>query len=307
MGRMNADQSFSRPGAVDLSSLAASASTQPTTRSGASYVIEVTEAVFESVAQQSMQYPVIMAFLASNDPASKQVADDLAELVNALGGRILLGLVDVAAESRIAQTLGVQAVPTVIALIGGQLAPLFQGTRDKADIKALLDQVTQIALANGLTGRAQPQAAPAAAEDPNGQPALDPRFAAADEALQAGDFAKAVEEFDKLLKANPRDAEAQAGRAQAALLVRTADVDPHTIAKADAAPDDADLQFAAADLELITGHLDQAFERLLDLVRRTSGDDRDRVRARLVELFETADPADPAVKKARRALSMALF
>lgn len=304
---MNADQSFSRPGAIDLSSLTASAATQPTASAGGSYVLEVTEAVFEQVAQQSMQYPVILVFVSGGDRSSQQVATDLAELVNGLGGRMVLGVVDVAAQARIAQALGVQAVPTAVALIGGQLAPLFQGTRDKADIKALLDQVAQIAVANGLTGRAQPQAAAPAPEQANGEPAVDPRFAAADEALQAGDFAKAVQEFDKLLKANPRDSEAQAGRAQASLLLRTAEVDPAAIAKADAAPDDIDLQLAAADLELVTGHAEQAFTRLVNLVRRTSGDEREQVRVRLVELFETADPADPAVTKARRALSMALF
>ncbi|MEA5121452.1 MAG: tetratricopeptide repeat protein [Propionibacterium sp.] len=304
---MNADQSFSRPGAIDLSSLTASAATQPPASAGGSYVLEVTEAVFEQVAQQSMQYPVILVFVSGGDRSSQQVATDLAELVNGLGGRMVLGVVDVAAQARIAQALGVQAVPTAVALIGGQLAPLFQGTRDKADIKALLDQVAQIAVANGLTGRAQPQAAAPAPEQANGEPAVDPRFAAADEALQAGDFAKAVQEFDKLLKANPRDSEAQAGRAQASLLLRTAEVDPAAIAKADAAPDDIDLQLAAADLELVTGHAERAFTRLVNLVRRTSGDEREQVRVRLVELFETADPADPAVTKARRALSMALF
>ena len=196
---MNADQSFSRPGAIDLSSLTASAATQPPASAGGSYVLEVTEAVFEQVAQQSMQYPVILVFVSGGDRSSQQVATDLAELVNGLGGRMVLGVVDVAAQARIAQALGVQAVPTAVALIGGQLAPLFQGTRDKADIKALLDQVAQIAVANGLTGRAQPQAAAPAPEQANGEPTVDPRFAAADEALQAGDFAKAVQEFDALV------------------------------------------------------------------------------------------------------------
>lgn len=305
---MSADQNFSRPGAVDLSSIAASAATQQSgAGAGVSYVIEVTEADFESVAQQSMQYPVVLAFVSPGDQGSEQVRAAVADVINGLGGRMILGTVDVSTQGRVAQALGVQAVPTVVALIGGQLAPLFQGTRDAADIKALLDQVSQIAVANGLTGRAQPQSAAPVADGADDEPALDPRFAAADAALQAGDFAKAVEEFDKLLKANPRDSEAQAGRAQAALLMRTAEVDPQTIAKADQAPDDIDAQLAAADLELVTGNADQGFSRLVDLVRRTSDDDRDRVRVRLLELFDTADPADPAVIKARRALSMALF
>lgn len=269
-------------------------------------MVEVTEASFESVAQQSMRYPVIMLLTSGRDTGSAGVLRDLAELVNQADGRLLLGVVDVDTNPRIAQALGVQAVPTAIALIAGQLAPLFQGTRDRADIKSVLDQIIQVAVANGLTGRATPQAAAQPAGE-DGEPALDPRFAAADEKLQAGDFAGAVGEFEKLLKANPRDTEAKAGLAQASLLVRSTDLDEQTIERADAAPDDIEAQLAAADLELLSGAAEKAFERLVDLVRRTAGPEREQVRARLVELFDTMDPAEDAVKKARRALSMALF
>ena len=213
---------------------------------------------------------------------------------------------DVDTQPRIAQALGVAAVPTVLALLGGQVAPLFQGTRERADIQSLVDQIIQVAVANGLNGRAAPQQSAPAAGGNGTEPALDPLFAAADEALQAGDFERAVAEFDKLLKANPRDSEAQAGRAQASLLLRTARIDDRVVAKADSAPDDTEAQFAAADWEYITGNPEAAFDRLIDLVRRTAGPDRDRVRVRLLELFDTMDPADP-VLKARRALSMALF
>lgn len=302
---MSADQRFSRPGAVDLSGLAAEPQPAPTAPVGGSYVVEVSEASFESVAQQSMRYPVVMLLTSGRDAASANVQRDLAELINSAQGRLLLAVADVDHHPRIAQALGVAAVPTAIALIAGQVAPLFQGTRDRADIQAILNQVIQAAVSNGLTGRAAPQASAASATVD--EPAADPRFAAADEALQAGDFARAIAEFDQLLKANPRDAEAQAGRAQAALLLRTAEIDDQAIAKADADPDDVEAQLTAADSELITGNPDAAFARLVDLVRRTSGPDRELVRVRIVELFETMDPGDPAVKKGRRALSMALF
>ncbi len=305
MDVMSADQSFSRPGAVDLSRLAAAPS--PAATSTGSYVIEVSEASFESVAQQSMRYPVVMLLTSGRDAGSAQVARDLAELINAAQGRLLLGVVDVDTQPRIAQALGVQAVPTAVALIGGQLAPLFQGTRQRSDIAAIIDQIVQVAVANGLTGRATPQASAATSSAAPGEPTADPRFAAADAALQNGDFAGAVAEFEKLLKANPRDAEAQAGRAQAALLLRSVDLDDQVIQRADAEPDDIAAQLAAADLELITGDADAAFTRLVDLVRRTVGPDREQVRVRLVELFDTIEAADPAVKKGRRALSMALF
>lgn len=308
MVAMTADQNFSRPGAIDLSGLtAAQPANQPAGTVGGSYVIEVSEATFEQVAQQSMRYPVLLAFTSSRDAGSAPAIADLGELVNAAQGRMLLGVVDVDAQPRIAQALGVQAVPTVVALIGGQIAPLYQGTRDKAEVQAVLDQVLQVAAANGLTGRAAPQSQAAAGVADDAEPASDPRFAAADAALEAGDFDAAVAEFDKLLRANPRDAEAQAGRAQAALLARTTELDDATVDRADQNPDDIEAQFAASDLELISGNPEAAFQRLIDLVARTAGPEREQVRVRLVELFETMDAADPVVKRARRALSMVLF
>ncbi len=301
-------QSFSRPGAVDLSGLTAAQPTENAAPGGANYAVEVTEASFEVIAQQSMRYPVVLLLVSGRDASSSQVQRDLTQTINAAQGRLLLGLVDVDTQPRIAQALGVAAVPTAIALLGGQMAPLFQGTRDRADIQAVVDQIVQVAAANGLAGRAAPQPVAAAASESAGeQAALDPRFTAADEALQTGDFKQAVAEFDKLLKANPRDSEAQAGRAQASLLLRTSNLDEQVIAAAEAHPDDLDAQLAAADLELITGDAQAAFDRLIDLIRRTSGPERDQVRVRLLELFDTMDGADPVVKKARRALSMALF
>ncbi len=301
-------QSFSRPGAVDLSGLTAAQPTENAAPGGANYAVEVTEASFEVIAQQSTRYPVVLLLVSGRDASSSQVQRDLTQTINAAQGRLLLGLVDVDTQPRIAQALGVAAVPTAIALLGGQMAPLFQGTRDRADIQAVVDQIVQVAAANGLAGRAAPQPVAAAASESAGeQAALDPRFTAADEALQTGDFKQAVAEFDKLLKANPRDSEAQAGRAQASLLLRTSNLDEQVIAAAEAHPDDLDAQLAAADLELITGDAQAAFDRLIDLIRRTSGPERDQVRVRLLELFDTMDGADPVVKKARRALSMALF
>lgn len=292
---------FSRPGAVDLSSLS-----QPAPASGG-YVMDVAEADFQAVAAKSSQYPVILEFHSPRDPNGRAVSDTLAELVNAAGGKFLLGRVDVDAEPRVAQALGVQAVPTVVAVVGGQLAPLFQGTKSREEISAILDQIAQLAIANGMTGRAQPVAtagSPEAAEAPAG----NPRFAKADAALEAGDFEAAVAEFDALLKETPGDAEALAGRAQAALLVRSAGFDPATIvARADAGPTDVAAQLDAADLEIIQGRYEEAFDRLLGLAGQLPSDERDPIRVRLLELFEVVGRAEPVVLKARRRLASVLF
>ena len=294
---------FSRPGAVDLSSLS-----QPTAQAGGSYVMALTEADFQELAAKSAQHPVILEFHSPRDPNGAAVSSALAELVNADGGRFLLGRVDVDAEPRLAQALQIQAVPTVVAVIGGQMAPLFQGTKSREEIAAVLDQIAQLAVANGMTGRAQPVSGAPAPDGAAPEPAVNPRFAKADAALEAGDFAAAVREFDALLKETPGDAEVLAGRAQSALLERSATFQPELIVqRATALPDDLSAQLDAADLEIIGGLADEAFDRLLGLAAQSGPEDRDTIRVRLLELFEVVGRAEPAVLKARRRLASVLF
>lgn len=305
------DPNFTRPGAVDLSALATAA--EAPAPGSAGYVVDAGEADFQALVNLSAQHPVIVEFHSARDNRGAEMSQLLASMVNGAEGRFLLARVDVDAAPQIAQQLGVQAVPTVVAIIGGQLAPLFQGTRSREEIQPLLDQVAQLAVANGMTGRAQP--VPAAgpqggpgAPDPQAAPPADPRFAAADEALAAGDYARAVEEFDKLLAATPNDAEVVAGRAQAALLQRSLAFDAQQIVEAAAAqPDDVDVQLDAADLEVIQGEYQAALDRLLGLAAEKSAEEREPIRVRILELFEVIGRTDPIVGKARRRLSSLLF
>lgn len=296
MGRMSSP-GFN--GSIDFSTLTAPAA-------GGNYVTEVDEASFDALAQKSIKHPVILEFYSPRAQGGQAVSDALAELANAAGGKYLVGRINVDEQPRIAQALQVQAVPTVVALIGGQVAPLFQGTAAKPEIAATMDQVVAAAAANGVIGRADPvEAAPAAGES---APAVDPRFTAADQALVAGDFAQAVVEFDKILAETPHDAEAIAGRAQASLLVRSQALDPSTlVADAGAKPADLAVQLQAADLEMINGAYEGAFDRLLGLAAEVDADGRERIRVRLLELFEIAGRSNPVVLKARRRLSGLLF
>jgi putative thioredoxin len=312
MGCMSSS-SFNRPGAVDLSQLAqqakqsASASQLGPQTSGASYVIEITEQTFEAEAiRKSVKHPVVVELYSPRVATGQQLSDALIEIANASDGKFLLARLNVDTAPGIVQALGLQAVPTVVALINGQLAPLFQGVLPKDQVQATIDQLLKAAVGNGMVGRAQPVGPeePTTAEP---EPEADPRFAAADAALQRGDFANARDEFDKLLQANPNDAEAQAGKAQAGLFARAALLDPtSTLAAADES-DDLDRQFAAADVEMITGEAEAAFVRLIGLIKRLSGEERNQARVRLLELFETLGNADERVLKARRDLMTALF
>ncbi len=287
--------------AMDLSGIAAAAKAPPVPP-GASFVIDVDESNFESVMQLSTRHPVVVE-LYSPRANAQALSDDLIALANAAAGAYLLARVDVDTSGTIAQALGIQAVPTVIGVIAGQLAPLFQGTRSKAEAETVIAQLLQVAASNGLVGRAEPVAGGAGETDE-----ADPRFAEADAALDRGDFAAALVEYDKILAQTPNDPEAKAGRAQVALLARAGGLEPSAVlARAASEPTSVEAQFAAADLELLSGRPDQAFARLITLVRETAGAERETVRVRLLELFEIVGPADPAVLKARRDLMSALF
>jgi putative thioredoxin len=317
--------SFSRHGAIDLSQLANKAKQAPAPAGaapgagpgaaggGGSYVVELTEQTFETVAiRASMQYPVILEFYSSSraTPGSRELSTALAALANSSDGKFLLGRLDIDTAQQIAGAIGLQAVPTVVALIGGQLAPLFQGAVPADQLGQVVESVLQAAVTNGIVGRAEPVGAAAAdseaeAEQEDGP---DPRFAAADAALERGDFAAAEAEFDKLLQANPADAEAKAGKAQAGLLARASGLDAQVVMLAASSPTaPLAVHLDAADLELATGRAEEAFTRLIGQVKQRTGDERDQARVRLLELFETVGNADPRVLKARRELMTALF
>lgn len=305
--------SFNPRGAVDLSQLAEKAkqrSSAGAARSGGTtgggYVVEVTEQTFEEqVIRPSVQHPVVVEFYSPRVSTGQQLSDALAAAAAEAGGKYLVARLNVDAAPQIAGQLGLQAVPTVVGVVGGQLVPLFQGVLPADQVRAALDQLVKAAVANGIVGRAEPVGG---AADDEAEPEPDPRFAAADAALERGDFAAAEAEFDKLLAANPGDAEAKAGKAQAGLLARTANLTPEVVLAAAAAPDASlQVQLDAADVELVGGQADEAFARLIDQVRRRAGDEREQVRLRLLDLFETLGNTDPRVQKARRNLMAALF
>jgi putative thioredoxin len=303
---------FSRPGAIDLSSLKRPAPQQaPQPSSGAapgtSYAVEVDEQNFQALLEASMTAPVVLVvYSATRVPASVQLADDFAVLAGELDGRIAVGLVDVDAQPAIAQAMQVQAVPLVAMVLQGRLQPLFQDAPPMAELRPLMAELLQQLATQGMTGRHQPLSAQPAEEQPEEQ--ADPKYAAADDALVAGDLATAVAEYQKLVDANPADAEAALGLSRAKLMQRTTGVDLTAARQAAAdAPDDVDAQTLVADLDLLGGHVEDAFRRLIELVRRTAGSDRDRARLHLLELFAVVGNDDPRVLKGRQNLASALF
>ena len=318
--RQNVALSAALSGAVDLSALKAraeaagrapagapAASGAPAGGSPGEFVFDVTEANFQTdVVERSLQVPVVVDLWADWCQPCKQLSPVLEKLANAANGAWLLAKVDVDANPRIAQLFGVQSIPTVVAIAGGQPIDAFQGALPEPQIREWLTSLLD-ALRDRLPGiRAAEQNAGAEPEEEIEEPE-DPRFTAAEDAVEIGDFDAAEAAYQRILDEEPANEQAKTAIAQVRFLARVSTADPASIARADEAPDDVDAQLAAADAELSEQQVEPAFERLINTVRRSAGDDRDRVRKHLIELFELFPPDDDRVTKARRNLASALF
>jgi putative thioredoxin len=283
-------------GAVDLSSLRTPPPPPPADRPAAAApgggvtIIDVTEATFQSeVLERSLRTPVVIDFWAEWCGPCKQLSPVLEKLAIEGNGAWVLAKIDVDANPRLAQALQIQSIPTVYAAIGGQLAPGFSGVQPEAQLRQFIDAVLK---AGGVAVHTR----------------ADPRLDAADDALMSGDLDAAEQAYRKILGESPADTVAEAGLAQVALARRVQGVNPtEALSNAKAMPDDVPTQTLAADIEVLSGQAEQAYKRLVELVRRTSGADREAARQHLVSLFTIAGPDDPAVATARRQLASALF
>jgi putative thioredoxin len=264
-------------------------------------VLDVTDENFTAeVVERSMRVPVVLDLWATWCEPCKQLSPILEKLAAEAGGQWVLAKVDVDANPQIGQALRVQSIPTVLAIFQGQAVTGFQGAIPEAQVRQWLDQLME-ALAQYL---ASPEEQPPGEDQAQG----DPDLLAAEQAVDAGDLDAAKAAYERLLARAPGNGDAKIGLAGVELLRRTQDLNPaEVLRQAAERPTDIEPQLQAADLELLSGSIESAFNRLIGLVRRTGGDERDRVRLHLISLFDALPPDDPAVAKARRSLASALF
>jgi putative thioredoxin len=330
---------FSLYGAVDLGARQTAAQRrQQVAESGGTAaasngtVIEVSEETFNTdVVERSRTVPIIMDLWAEWCGPCKQLSPVLEKLAAEAAGQWILAKVDVDANPQLSAALQVQSIPMVVAVLGGQLVDGFLGAMPEAQVREWISQVLAVAEKMGMQLTA-PAAADETDEDaavdddafaasavpasagpagPGGRPdgpPVPPAYAEARAAMERGDLDGAAQAFEQELKQSPADPVAKTGLAQVNLIRRVSSYDQAQVRKAAAEhPDDVEAQSKVADIDLASGRIDEAFDRLLGVVRRTSGDERDKARVHLVSLFEILPPRDPRVNRARSTLSSLLF
>lgn len=318
---MQSPRDFSMYGAVDLGArqaavqrrqqaAQAAASGAPAGGPASAFVFDVTEETFNNdVALRSRTTPVIVDLWAEWCGPCKQLSPVLEKLANEAAGAWVLAKIDVDANPRLAQAFQAQSIPMVVAIVGGQMVDAFLGAMPESQVKQWLTQV--LAVADQLGVRSPGEAGQAAddSEAPEGAWSdLPPALAAAREAMESGDLDAAARALEKALADAPADSLAKSWLAQVNLMRRVSSYDPATVSREAAAhPEDIDAQLRVADFEMASGDAEKSFDRILAVIKRTSGAERNTARLHLLDLFEVLPPDDDRVKKARTQLTALLF
>lgn len=299
-------------GAIDLGALAQARKAQSVAADAvanapAGVVVDVSEQDFQQkVIDVSKTVPVIVDLWAEWCGPCKQLSPLLEKLAAEYKGRFVLAKIDVDANPRLSQMFQVQSIPAVFAVIGESAGPLFQGAIPEAELRQVIEEVLRIAAEQGVNGtintEVKEDVVPVVEEEQ-----IDPRLEAAFNAIEKGDFVAATNSYKEMLNQNPADQVAQAGLAQVGLLERASKLNPNDVLQKASDRKDFASQMDLADLELMKGNPGAGFAVLINAIKISSGEDRDKLRARLLELFVVVGDTDPEVIKARRDLASALF
>ncbi|MDK7784620.1 tetratricopeptide repeat protein [Bifidobacterium sp. UMB6791A] len=326
---------FSLAGAVDLEGVkrkaealakreAAEKSGKPQSKIplAGGYVIDVNDQTFQAMVQTSVSFPIILLVWQKSDETSYDLAQKLADSVSALDGRMQLARIDADESPSIAQALRAQQLPAVYGLVGGRPMPICQGLPSEDELNqicsAILPQLVKVAEKSGVAGTAPYVDSAYSGVDDNSADSGDSANSGdsssipsehkiAHDAAMNGDYALAASEYEKVLQANPNDSLASRERAKALLLSRNTNTNVEAVRKAAGDnPGDVSAQLAVADVDMIDGHIDDAFGRLLDFLA-SHKDCAEEIKNRMLEYFAMLPAGDERLNRARRRLAILLY
>jgi len=251
--------------------------------------------VSEFVAKSKEQVVVLLAWSARSTQ-SKEILETLGKLEKADDGSWLLGTVDVDSQPQVAQALQIKSVPVAIAIIAEQLLPLFESVPPADQVRLVINKLLELASQKGVG------AAPVGVTEIP----MEAEEEAAYAAMEKGDYKAAKLSYEAWLKRKPNEQVAVVGLAQVNLMLRIEGLDPVLTLK-NANEDDLTSQLMCADIEVASGNYEDAFDRLLKVIKSMAGEDRDKAKNHLISLFNLVDPTDSRLIKARAALASALF
>ncbi|ATZ07673.1 co-chaperone YbbN [Corynebacterium sp. HMSC06C06] len=289
-------------GALDLGALKKKAEAPNDAPAGIAAFFEVTEENFEAeLIRRSAEVPVIALIGSPRSPASEQLKADLKSLAEAGNLSFIVGYINADVVPQVAQVFGVQNLPTTVAIAAGQPVTNFEGAQPKDALEQWTGTLVEKLgpQLRGLSG----------GEAQEESEAPDSRLHVAEEAMNRGDFDAAIAQYDEILASEPDNVEIKQARNTTVLLKRLdpANRSEDPVAAADAEPQDVAKQLDAADAEVVAGTPEKAFDRLIEGMKRTAGDEKQTLKDRLLELFGLFESSDPRVLKARTQLASALY
>lgn len=261
------------------------------------------DASFNTLVQRSVSVPAVAVLWTSQAPETQAILEAVVAVAERREGRLQVVAIDLATNPGIAQAIQPPQLPVSLGLLKGQAIPLFQGLPAQPDLERVLDELLSVAVQQGVTGRIE---LPGSEGDQADE--ISPLHEEAYAAIERGDLDAAASAYERALAENPADEDARLGLAQVSLMARTQGVDLQEARAAAAAdPTDVDAAIMVADLDVLGGHVEDAFTRLIDVVRATTGEERDRVKAHLLDLFAVVGNQDERVRRGRTSLMSALF
>ena len=257
--------------------------------------LEVTvENLNSNILPLSLVRPVIVLMWSPRSAESQAMITTLGKLEQVYEAKWSLARVNIDTHPEIAQAFQTKNVPYAVAIIAEQMVPLFEKAYPEAQVRLVIDKVLALSAQQGI------------GEAPVEQ--MEPEEEEAIKALESGEFAHAEAAYKKWLSRKPNESLAKLGLAQTQLLIRTEGLDLNqVIEESTKSPTDIDLQLRAADIEIVNGGVEAAFSRLLNLVKATQGDDKNKVKNHLLNLFALVDQSDPRLISARKELASSIF